>query len=50
MKLLLYFLELMKQLISLEFKLVFHIFCLRPGTLNVLPELPYLFFVFVSTF
>jgi hypothetical protein len=40
----------MKQLISLEFKLVFHHLFLHPGTLNVLHELPYLFFVFVNAF
>ena len=40
----------MKQLISLLFKLVFHLFCLYPGTLNLFSELPYLFFVFVNAF
>ena len=48
MKLLLYFLVLMKQLISLLSKLVFHLFTPLPFTLNLLPKLPYLFFVFIK--
>jgi hypothetical protein len=50
LKLLLCFLDLLKQLISLNFVLICHLFSRLPRTLNLLPELPYLFFMLFDAF
>jgi phage-related holin len=44
----LYFLGLMKQLISFEFVLICHLFSRLPRTLNLLPELLYLLFMLLN--
>ena len=46
----LYFLGLLKQLISFDFKLICHIFSRLPRILNLLSELLYLFFMLLEAF